>query len=758
MTDDVAATLLHYREPAERWTDALPLGNGRLGAMCFGGVELDRFQLNEGTCWSGSPATATGSRAITDGPGTLARARTALGAGDVRTAEAALQDLQGGHSQAYQPLADLWLEQRRPFATGPPAGYRRRLDLRAAVATHGYRCAAGRLEQEAWIGASAGALVIRRRTPRAYASPLLIRLTSPHPTAVVEAVPGGLELTVRMPSDVPPWPAPVAYGPAAVTAVVGLRVLTAGSVTVTRGQVRIDPVDEVIVVVAAVTDFADPLTEPHGDVASLRRTVRKRLVPLTRPGGYAALRTTHEREHQRLFDRVTLDLGRRGTAAARQFHYGRYLLIAASRPGGLPAGLQGLWNDRLRPPWNGNYTTNINLEMNYWPALVTNLAECHRPLLDWLGHARRRGTEVARRLYDLDGWTLHHNADAWCFGLPAGAGADDVRWSFWPLAGAWLSRHIADHHDHTGDASALPILRDAAVFCLGWLVTMPDGTLGTAPSTSPENQYVAPDGRPAAVTVSTTADLVLIRDLLAAVARLSPAGDDLAARCRAALGRLPTERIGADGRLAEWPADVADAEPAHRHTSHLIGLYPGHSVDTAELRAAARRSLAARGTDSTGWALAWRIALRARLRDPAGALAMVERFLRPAGADRAGVYRNLFCAHPPFQIDGNFGFTAGVAEMLLQSRLRGDVTELDLLPALPAGWARGSFTGLRAPGGVTVDASWVDRELRSVRLVSDADRRVVVRCGPLHRELTARAGVAQRLSPPGYPARGVPTA
>jgi alpha-L-fucosidase 2 len=790
-----ATTTLRYRAPAERWTDALPLGNGRLGAMAYGGIELDRFQLNDGTCWSGSPASARGQRDIEDGPGILRAARAALEAGDVRAAEALLSRLQGGHSQAYQPLADLWIEQRRPRADGQPDAYQRHLDLRSAVASHTYHCAAGRVSQEAWIGAGAQAMVIRRRAQQTHATPILVRLSSPHPTARAAVVTGGIDLVVRMPSDVPPWPQPVAYDSspgAAVTAVAGLRVLSSGLMSMSPEQIRLDDADELILVLATVTDYAGPLTEPHGDVVALTRTLHDRIealvASLAHPDGYNALRAGHERSHAQLFSRVDVSLGASDTPAlldtgarlnahaagepdpalaALQFQYGRYLLIAGSRAGGPPAGLQALWNDQVRPPWSGNYTTNINLEMNYWPAEVANLAECHLPLLDWLEAARERGAEVARDLYGLGGWTLHHNSDPWCFGLPTGMGRDEACWSFWPLAGAWLSRQVWEHYDFTRDAEFLtdrgwPIVRDAAAFCLDWLVDRPDGTLGTSPSTSPENTYLAADGRPAAVTVSTTADLVLIRDLLANVIRLAAVLPSLAAvdealvdRARQALPRIPGERIGADGRLAEWPDDVADAEPGHRHTSHLIGVYPGHSVDpdaTPELAAAARRTLDARGPEATGWALAWRIALRARLRDAAEAATLVARFLRPAG-ERAGVYLNLFCAHPPFQIDGNFGFTAGVAEMLLQSRGTDETTDLHLLPALPAGWREGSFAGLRARGGVSVDASWTDGVLREVRLVSQEARRVTLRSGTWRAEVSTQPRVPCELTLDTSPAR-----
>ena len=758
-----ADTTLRFRAPATTWTDALPLGNGRLGAMCFGGVERDRFQLNETTCWSGSPGA--GARPIPDGPAIVAAARAALADGDVHAAEETLRSLQGGHCQAFQPLADLWVEQRRPDDLD---GYLRHLDLRTAVASHSFHTRSARVSQEAWISAPAGALIVRRRVQQTHDLPLRLRLDSPHPTAVVSPTIGGLDLVVRMPSDVAPDE--VRYDGAAVTAVVGLRVICDGVMTVADDGLRLDGAGEVLLIVGAATDYIDPATAPHGEVDALREALDEKLAglaeSLVRPGGYASLRSAHERAHARLFGRVGLRLGPADAAvpldtadrapdpslAALQFQYGRYLLIASSRPGGLPANLQGLWNDSVRPPWNSNYTTNINLEMNYWPAEVANLSECATPLFDWLGHAER--LSPAQRLYGRDGWTLHHNSDAWCFNLPSGTGDDDACWSCWPLAAVWLARHAAEHYAYGRDRSFLaetgwPLLRAAATFALDWLVEEPDGTLGTSPSTSPENHFRAADGRPAAVTVSTTADRVLIRDLLQHVVELG-ADDPVVARARAALDRLRPERIGADGRLAEWPDDVADTEPEHRHTSHLIGLYPGDSIDpdrTPELAEAARRSLDARGPESTGWSLAWRIALRARLRDAEGAHAMVRRFLEPAGPDRSGVYRNLFCAHPPFQIDGNFGFTAGVAEMLLQShRSTAGTTSIHLLPALPAAWSEGQFAGLRARGGVTVDATWSHGAVQEVRLVSDSDRRIVVRAGERQVETEARAGVPATLS------------
>ncbi|MER6091614.1 glycoside hydrolase family 95 protein [Streptomyces bluensis] len=790
--------LLRYARPAQRWTDALPVGNGRIGAMCPGGVTHDRIQINDDTCWSGSPATAAGTPLIDEaqGPKAVAEARAALDAGDIRHAEKVLGRLQHGHSQAYQPLVDLELVQ----TVSDPQQYTRALDLRTAVVSHSYITGTHRIIQETWASAPAQALIVRRRAEHASDPALagrlpstVLALSSPHPTARFEAEastdPSGigrglLQAIVRMPSQVVPpheqLPDPVRYDStpgAAVTALAGCRLSTDGSVQVQDGRLLVTGASRIDLIVSTRTDYAGPLTGPHGNVDALRDELHRHLNEVTRTAatadGLNTLRTEHEADHGRLFGRVSLTLGTaqgedtadtadritrfaqgapEPSLAALAFQYGRYLLLASSRPGSLPANLQGIWNPSIRPPWSSNYTTNINVEMNYWPAEVTNLSECHLPLLHWLAAVRPRGEDAARRLYGASGWTLHHNSDAWGFALPAGEGDADPCWSFWPLGAAWLSRHLWDHYDYTRDLAFLertgwPLLRDAASFCLDWLIERPDGTLGTAPATSPENHYLAPDGQAAAVSVSTTCDLVLIRDVLERgldmLATLSSRGvkDNLwRERAQQALARLPKENIAPDGRLAEWSTDVADAEPAHRHTSHLIGVYPSSSITpeaTPGLAAAALHTLDARGPKSTGWSLAWRLALRARLHDAAGAATLIRSFLTPMADDAsdepsmtapAGVYRNLFCAHPPFQIDGNFGFTAGVAEMLMQSHATdAQTTVVHLLPAIPEEWSAGHFSGLRARGGVTVDATWREHSLDHIVLTADADRDVVVR-------------------------------
>ncbi len=812
--DRAADADLRYHAPARRWTEALPVGNGRLGAMVFGGTGTERLQINDDTCWSGAPHRRTGRElAAGDGPALLAEARAHLAAGQVRAAERTLAQLQFGGTQAYQPLVDLRLTQVDPSGgralTGPdPGTYTRRLDLANALATHHFTRDGARHEQTVWASAVDQVLVLHRRASAPHTTRVV--LDSPHPSATVRFHSGdqpgaaGVEAQVPMPSrpveqgEDPGDPRRYPERGGTVTALVGARLLTDGTVTADGDGLLVREATDLVLLLATATDYVDPSTSPHADLDTLRTELDARLDALRRrvreDGGTEALRDAHSRDHRRLFDRVRLRLGPSGGAedtpdtrtdapeptparrrpadlptderlrrhaagepdpglAALAFHFGRYLLIASSRPGSLPSTLQGIWNDSLTPPWRSNYTTNINLEMNYWPAEVTHLPECHQPLIDWLDHLRRRGTQVAGHVYGLPGWAAHHNSDAWAFADAVGEGADDPAWSFWPLGAAWLCLQVWDHYDFTRDLGFLtttgwPLVRSATEFVLAWLVENPDGTLGTAPATSPENRYLAGDGESAAVATSTTSDLAIIHNILTAGLRMTTAlGDQATAedqdwvrRARAALRRLPGERVGPDGRLAEWSADVTDAEPGHRHTSHLVGVFPGTRIDperTPTLAAAALRTLDARGPDSTGWALAWRVALRARLRDAAGAADLLRRYLTPLREDApdtpttsvpGGVYPNLFCAHPPFQIDGNFGVTAAVAELLLQSHLSSeDLTVVDLLPALPTAWSSGEFAGLRARGAVTVEASWRDGRLVRAAVTSDADRRVLVR-------------------------------
>ncbi|MEV0802037.1 glycoside hydrolase family 95 protein [Kribbella sp. NPDC050281] len=775
---------LFYDRPAATWLEALPLGNGRIGAMCFGGIGRDRIGLNDETLWSGSPETARSLSTPLGATGADAvqAVHDALRAGDIRRAHELARGFHSGYSQAYLPLGDLLLEVRVAGATPAAADseqYRRELDLDAAMATAEFEIGGVAVRQEVFVSAPDGVLVHQMSASEPVLA-LTCRLASQLPSRPY-AVENGLGLLLQAPADVAPphrdVPQPIRYSDdedRGMAAAIALRTATDGEISASGSELAVEGATEISLILSTATGYDGPFTAPARTAEecwfAADQTV---LAALERE--YDELVTDHQRDHRRLFRRASLELA--GSAehselptdvrvaravevedpalAALIFNYGRYLMVASSRPGGLPTNLQGIWNDILRPPWSSNFTVNINTEMNYWPAETTNLPECHEPLLRYIDQLAQAGRRTARERYGCGGWTAHHNADAWCWTLPV---EGDPRWSNWPMAGAWLARHLWDHYEFTGDLEFLGeswrVLRGAAEFCLDWLVELPDGTLGTAPSTSPENDYIADDGLPASVTRSATMDLALISDLFQRVeqaAELLDVVDPLVAELSTARKRLPEPPIGARGQLQEWAADLPEEAPHHRHMSHLVGLHPGDAITpdrTPVLAAAAARTLDLRGDEATGWSLAWKINLRARLRDAAAAHRLVRAFLRPADdtatgrpGSGAGVYPNLFCAHPPFQIDGNFGATAGIAEMLLQSHSG----EIELLPALPAEWPSGRVTGLRARGGVTVDIAWTPSGVEAV-LTADRDQERVVRRGGDRMPVRLTAGVGHRVS------------
>lgn len=744
--NNIHANRLWYRQPAVNWNETLPVGNGRIGAVFYGGAEHEKISLNEDTLWSGYPKAY-------DGPPkaeVYRRIRQLVLEGKNDAAQSVFEQEFGEYLvQMYLPLADICIATE---ANGPITDYNRALDLTGALHTVCYQSGGVQYRREGFVSLPHQVMAVRLTADRQGALSFRAALQgSLKHTAFCENgifIEGNCPVC-RTPYGMVPKEEHKFYADTdaqkGVAYRAGLCVVTDGTLSYSGTAAEVTGATQATLLFAVRTSFNGPFRHPVLDGRSYKNECMADLNQAAALG-YDALKTAHIADYTALYSRVELELGESAISALPTderlyrhaagesdpalhtllFNFGRYLTISASRQGTTATNLQGIWNAKHMPPWSSNYTININTQMNYWPTLACNLPECYRPLVDFVKNLDISGRKTAKTFYGARGFVAHQNSDIWCTTHPSGNHIpNSTQWGFWNMGGGWFTVMLYEYYRYTADTAYLreifPVLRDAAEFYADLLIPDADGSLILCPATSPENNYLTENGR-SPIDKTTSMTMSIVRDVFACYVDAAAVLGENAEEIAALQPRLHGFSVMADGRLNEWYGEHEDWEPEHRHMSHLYALFPSNQI-TAEntaLAVACRKVLEGRGDGGTGWSLAWKISLWARLRDGNHALRLLDNQLKPVDSAidepvlTGGSYINLFCAHPPFQIDGNFGAVSGIVQMLLQEK----DGEPILLPALPDAWQRGRVKGLALSGGRRIDFAWENGRVTEQRIYS----------------------------------------